>query len=199
MIAKIKRVGIYIGAFDPIHAGHLAFAQRALEEAHLDKIFFVPEPRPRHKQGVKALEHRTEMVRLAITDEIRFGLLSFDASRPSLLETWPRIQARFADAELCLLMGEDVFARLSHWPRVDNLITDVRFVVGCRPSRQDELNDHLKIIAETRGLGFTYEVFSLPEEHVSSLVARRALRRGERPEGLADAVWSYIQSQGLYS
>ncbi len=196
---KIKRVGIYAGAFDPVHDGHLAFARAAAAEAKLDKVFFVVEPRPRHKQGVKAASHRIAMVQLAIKDDPLFGVLILDDARPSILETWPHLQARFADAEVVVLMGDDVFKRLSHWPRVDGLVTGVRFAVGVREGKLKDLKDHLTVIAETRALGFQYNVFVAPLEHVSSVTLRRQLRSGTRPTGLANAVWRYIQTEGLYS
>ena len=67
------RVGIYPGAFDPVHKGHIAFALAAITAHQLDKVFFLPEPSPRHKQGVKALDHRVEMVRLATANDPRIG------------------------------------------------------------------------------------------------------------------------------
>ena len=43
------------GTFDPIHKGHLAIAQAALEDPrfHLDRIVFVPADVPPHKQKQK--------------------------------------------------------------------------------------------------------------------------------------------------
>ncbi len=139
------------------------------------------------------------MVQLAIKDDPKFGVLVLDDARPSILETWPHLEARFADAEVVVLMGDDVFKRLSQWPRVDGLVTGVRFVVGVREGKLRDLKDHLKVIAETRALGFQYNVFVAPLEHVSSVTLRRQLRAGKRPEGLTDAVWDYIKAERLYS
>ncbi|MCA9332160.1 adenylyltransferase/cytidyltransferase family protein, partial [Candidatus Saccharibacteria bacterium] len=52
----MKKVGIYAGSFDPIHKGHIALAEQAIQQCGQDKVFFMVEPRPRRKQGVKALE-----------------------------------------------------------------------------------------------------------------------------------------------
>lgn len=42
----MSRIGIYSGSFNPVHAGHIAFALQALESANLKTIYFLPERRP---------------------------------------------------------------------------------------------------------------------------------------------------------
>ena len=39
------RIGVFGGTFDPVHVGHLAIAQAALDTAALDRIIFVPARR----------------------------------------------------------------------------------------------------------------------------------------------------------
>ena len=36
------RIGVFGGSFDPVHAGHLALARRALDAVRLDRVLFVP-------------------------------------------------------------------------------------------------------------------------------------------------------------
>jgi cytidyltransferase-like protein len=61
-----SRIGIYSGTFDPVHAGHMAFALQAMQEAKLDRLYFLPERRPRYKQGVEHFAHRVAMLERAI-------------------------------------------------------------------------------------------------------------------------------------
>jgi nicotinate-nucleotide adenylyltransferase len=124
-----KRVGIYAGTFDPIHEGHLAFAKQALQTSTLDKIFFLVEPRPRRKQGVRALEHREAMVRLAVADNPCLGIIQLEHSNFTVEETLPKLQALFEGAELHFLMGEDVFAHLNAWPNVNELLASSSFII----------------------------------------------------------------------
>ncbi len=42
ILSKEKKIGIFGGSFDPFHAGHFLVAQAAMEEAWLDRVFFVP-------------------------------------------------------------------------------------------------------------------------------------------------------------
>lgn len=194
------KIGIYAGAFDPIHVGHVQFARHALAHTQLDRIYFLIEPCPRHKQGVKAFEHRAEMVRLAISSEPHMGLIVLDQARFTVHETWPVLQSRFAGAELAMLMGSDVFARLSHWPRVDELITDVRFVVGVRGGHDPEdFRQHIAMLEEAKQLRLRYTTFPSDVPGESSRHIRASLRRGVVPSGLDQTVAEYIQQHQLYS
>ena len=39
----MSRIGIMGGTFNPIHIGHLMLAEQALESAHLDQIWIIPD------------------------------------------------------------------------------------------------------------------------------------------------------------
>ena len=41
------RIGVFGGTFDPVHVGHLAIAQAALDTAGLERVIFVPARRER--------------------------------------------------------------------------------------------------------------------------------------------------------
>jgi nicotinic acid mononucleotide adenylyltransferase len=97
-------------------------------------------------------------------------------------------------------MGSDVFARLSHWPRVDDLITSAMFVVGVRDGGDNkDFHEHLAMIEKTRHLKLQYRTFPsvLPGE--SSTKIRQSLRHGKIPAGLDPLVSKYIQQHSLYS
>ena len=36
------RIGVFGGTFDPVHESHIQMGLDALEQCHLDKVFFVP-------------------------------------------------------------------------------------------------------------------------------------------------------------
>ncbi|MBI3337871.1 adenylyltransferase/cytidyltransferase family protein [Candidatus Saccharibacteria bacterium] len=120
-----SRIGIYSGTFDPVHDGHIAFANAALKQCNLDKIFFLVEPRPRRKQGVKAFEHRTEMVRLAIKNEHSLGSIVLNQQRFTPADTLPLLTERFKGADLYMLIGDDMLDHLAGWPHVECLLQSV--------------------------------------------------------------------------
>jgi nicotinate-nucleotide adenylyltransferase len=195
----MKRVGIFSGTFDPIHNGHLAFAHEALKKAQLDKIFFMVEPSPRRKQGVRALEHRIKMVQLALRNEPQFATIALDHAQFDAATTLPLLQARFKGAELYMLMGDDML--LTHfisWPHVDSLIASVYFLIGARMATAEVVAAHVKQIEKTKGLQFHYLIIQAKHTNVSSGSVRRSLRQGRLTPDIDPRVAVYIKQQQLY-
>lgn len=195
----MKKVGIYPGTFDPIHMGHLALAKEAIKQNKLDKLFFLVEPRPRRKQGVKALEHRNEMVRLALQDEPLMGSIQLNQQRFTATETLPVLVKRFKDAEIIMLMGDDLLAHFAEWSHVEMLIDQLRFSIGVRSSREAEIRQRLDIIQQTTGRRMRVTLFQAPLSRYSSRIIRHEIKKGNKPDGLPSRVRKYIDSERLYS
>lgn len=194
----MKKVGIFSGTFDPVHEGHISFALEALKVGRLDKVFFLVEPSPRRKQGVKAFQHRVNMVRLAIEDEPRLGLIILEQARFTVPETMPILKNRFKGAKLCLLLGEDVIYNLASWPHANKLIEDVHFIIGTRHSEKN-LHDHLQAIEQAKGKALNHSIFKTEQPKLSSTTVRALLRKGQKPKGVHPEVLAYIELNGLYS
>ena len=67
----IWRIGIYGGTFDPIHRGHLAAAQAAVQQLGLDLLLLIPASIPPHKalpEGGADAAQRLEMATLATAE-----------------------------------------------------------------------------------------------------------------------------------
>ena len=80
-----KRVGVFGGTFDPVHAGHLAVARQAASEVLLDQIIFIPAADPPHKTETAAsYKHRVAMLEAALgrdQDQFSISLLEAELSR----------------------------------------------------------------------------------------------------------------------
>lgn len=194
----MRRVGIFSGTFDPVHEGHLAFARQALTANQLDKIFFLVEPRPRRKQGVRAFEHRQKMVELAIKDEPALGSIVLEQARFTAQETLPILQARFKGAELFMLMGDDMLHHLGDWPHVDELLRGVGFIIGLRQDSPEAVTGRLQALEQARGLKLRYHIFQADHYDHSSSKIRQAYKNQRLPVGVPSKVAAYIKRQGLY-
>src|SRR3982751_4027627 len=111
-----SRIGIYAGTFDPVHAGHIAFALQAMERADLDSLCFLPERRARTKQGVEHFGHRVAMLRRATQPHPKFSVLELDDVSFTVERTLPALYKRFPQTQLIFLFGSDAVEQLPNWP-----------------------------------------------------------------------------------
>lgn len=63
-----KRVGIFMGTFDPPHYGHIEVALNAIKEAGLDRVILIPNFDAPHKPKATSSLHRLNMTWLAAQD-----------------------------------------------------------------------------------------------------------------------------------
>lgn len=192
----LKKIGIFAGTFDPVHNGHIAFATAAVGLG-LEKVMFLVEPRPRHKQGVRALEHRIAMVQLATSEQPRMGTIVLEQARFTVDETLPVLQKRFPGYKLVLLFGDDVIKHIAHWPHITDLVESTDLLIASRYSDNTQLKETMKTLEKTRNLKFQYKIIHMDEPAASSVI-RLGLKRSETVSGLPEVVQRYIRRHKLY-
>lgn len=195
----IHKIGIYIGAFDPIHTGHLDFAEDALKTHHLDRVYFLVEPTPRYRQGVKALDHRVNMAILGVAGNPQLGTI-VPKSKISLDNYIKLLQDRFSDYKLALIIPEDSLKRFFRLP---NLLTynfsNMDIIVGLRRQLPDEVNLRLRLLSETSGLKFKFSWFKTSTTQTNTSEIKKKLKLGIKPDEIPLSVYKYIVSQNLYT
>lgn len=192
-----KRIGLYSGTFDPVHAGHIGFALQAMEAGHLDALYFLPERRPRGKHGVEHFGHRVAMLQRALRPYHRMHVLELDDVSFSVERTWPRLKKRFGPhAELVLLVGSDVVASLGQWDNVEQLLVESELLIGLRAT------DSLQVIESSLAqLPVPPRATTIIESfaaEVSSGKVREALRSRRHVPGLLRSVERYSNRNWLY-
>ena len=193
---KSKRLGIYSGAFDPVHIGHITFALQAMRVANLDEIYFLPERRPRHKLGVEHFGHRVAMLRQAIKPHPKFHIIELTDISFSVEYTLPKLKTQFAGDQLVFLFGSDVIPTLGDWPKVDRLLKDAELVIGLR--QHTDLKRIKQQIEQLPIQSSAVSIISSYAPTISSGKVRSALRRGTRAEGMLTSVERYSNQNWLY-
>jgi nicotinate-nucleotide adenylyltransferase len=192
----LSRVGIYAGTFDPVHAGHITFALQALEAAGLDKVYFLPERRPRAKHNVEHFGHRVAMLNRAIKPYPEFEVLELVDVNFSVERTLPQLQRQFADDELIFLFGSDVITDLADWPNADRLLANSELVVGLRAQDDNQTLKDMISAWPTQPRAVTMFASWAPD--VSSGTVRAALRQRQPTSGLLKSVERYSDHHWLY-
>lgn len=193
--AKPLRIGIYSGTFNPVHAGHIAFALQSIEAAGLDRLYFLPERRPRHKKNVEHFGHRVAMLRQAVQPHPKLGVLEYDDVSFTVQRTLPRVLQQFRGHQLVFLMGSDVAAHAVEWPLVDRLFTRAEIVIGLREGADKQ--QLMQITAQWTPQPKTYLITSQAPT-VSSHKVREALGKRVHTSGLLHSVARYSNRHWLY-
>jgi nicotinate-nucleotide adenylyltransferase len=192
----MKRIGIYAGTFDPVHSGHITFALQAIKAADLDRVYFLPERRPRGKQGVEHFGHRVAMLSRAIKPHPKFGVLELVDVSFTVSRTLTYLENEFPAATLAFLVGSDLLATLPDWPHADKLLSRCELVIAARET--DDI-EKLKAIIDgwsVKPKAATLFVSYAPD--ISSSKIRAALMKRKHAKGLLKSVQRYSDKHWLY-
>ena len=121
------RIGVFGGAFNPPHLGHLVCAQEVLLQLELERVLFVPVGEAPHREidNDPGPEARLEMVELATAGDERFAVSRVEVDRegPSYTsDTLELLQGESPGDELFLILGGDQAAALPSWHEPEKVL-----------------------------------------------------------------------------
>ena len=197
-----ERIGVFGGTFDPPHIGHLILATEACEELRFDRLLWVLTPVPPHKldQSLTSLEHRLEMLELAISDEPNFVLSRIEIDRPGphyTVDSMRLLADEYPSADLTLLIGGDSLRDLPTWHRPADLVSACHEIGVIR--RPDDSVDLSAWERQVPGTQAKVRFVDAPLLDISSRAIRRRIRE-KLPFRyyLSPPVYDYILKNGLY-
>lgn len=137
-----QRIGLFGGTFDPVHLGHALVAQAAMEEARLDRLFFVPAARSPFKEALTPSSgaDRLRWLRLTLSGHSRYEVDTSEIERGGVsfaIETVKAYQTFFPGAQLYYLIGADHVEKLPLWREGQQLAESLHFLVVPRPGERE--------------------------------------------------------------
>ncbi len=207
------------GTFDPVHYGHLRFADAVRRALGLSQVRLIPAGDPPHRDVPAApAAARLAMLRLAVAEFP--GLVADDrelrrAGKSYTVATLTQLRHEFPKNPLLLLLGADAFRGLPSWHRWREIFDLAHLVVVERPGVDlaaslppplrpiwDERRVDDPRILLSRPAGAIY-VQPIAPIDVSATTIRKALAHGNIADGswrglLPPAVLAYIDLHHLY-
>jgi nicotinate-nucleotide adenylyltransferase len=176
--------GLYGGAFDPPHNGHVALAAGAKRAFAIPRLLVLVSENPGHKTTHSPAEVRLELARAAFPDD------------DFRLDPYPRtIELLRAEQfpEPLFVLGADEFCDFLSWREPDEILELAELAVGTRPGfRRERLDSVTERLRRPERVHF----FEIEPNRASST----AIRAGEPPDGLVPpAVAALIRQHHLYT
>ena len=112
------KIGLLLGSFDPIHAGHIYMATQALNNNFVDKVLFVPTYQNPWKSNSTDFDKRCFMVQLAIENvsNCYLSLIETKTTHPHYTSnTLKLLKKQYPNDELFLIVGVDTVLSIKDW------------------------------------------------------------------------------------
>ena len=198
------KIGIMGGTFDPIHRGHLMLGEYAFRQYGLDKIWFMPNGTPPHKDNSKIgskPEVRMQMVRLAIEGYEEFELQTYEITNQEVnysYKTMEHFNKIYPEAEFYFIIGADSLFAIERWVKPERLLKACVILAAYRDEKSTK--DMEEQISYLNGkYGSDIRLLNTPNVDISSSEIRNKIQRGETIQELVPkSVYQYIVENQLY-
>ncbi len=127
-----QKIGVFAGAFDPMHNGHIKFIDDSILKYNLDRVFILIEEKSKFKNIFAELAHRKKIIELSIKNKSKIETYKPRTPNFPISSTLPDIKIKFKDAKFYLLIGSDVREHIPKWPGASELLRDIELVVAER-------------------------------------------------------------------
>ncbi len=193
----MKRVMLYFGSFNPVHKGHIALAEYAVEQTLCDEVVLVVSPQSPYKAADELAPEmdRFEMAEIACAaskypEKIKPSVVEFLLPKPSYtIDTLRYLKENFgSDMQFSILMGSDQIARLDGWKEYEKILEYPVYVYPRRGEPAEGFEGRITLLADA------------PLQDFASTDVRDRIGRGEDTSAMLDeGVAAYIRRKGLWS
>ena len=205
----IKRLGIFGGAFDPVHKGHTQSLKFINDLKIVDEVYVIPNFASPHDKDIRSSgSHRLKMLEMAFNEFENIKINEFELNNKKKsysYETLNSFKQLFPDRHFSLIIGLDSLHSFTTWKNWEEILSLCSLLVLGRTLNK---NKKLDKALESR---ITLDIDDFFSEHgkifrlgndfinVSSSEIRKKIKNDESLKGLLDQnVQEYIQDMSLY-
>ena len=205
----IKRLGIFGGAFDPVHKGHTQSLKYISDLKIIDEIQVIPNYASPHNKEIQTDEkHRLKMLEIAFKELKNIKLNDIELKNKTKSYTYKTLKYLkdiYPEQHLSLIIGLDSLLSFTTWKNWENILSLCSLLVLER-----KLNDSLGLNKELESkISNNYDDFFsghgkiliLKNDliNISSTDVRHKIKNNENLTDLVDdQVLEYISKKSLY-
>ncbi len=178
------KTGIFGGAFDPIHLGHIRLAISAAREHHLDRLVLLPTGIPPHKTALSAKStDRVRLLRFAadrMNSELDIPVTVDEREVSGNVTNYTYVTLQgfhrdYPDDEFYFIMGGDSIEYFHNWVKPEVIASQAVLLAGRRKNVDESvINDLISEYAEL--FNADVRLVGSPETDISSTKLREMLK-----------------------
>lgn len=201
------KIGIYGGAFDPFHNGHLSMVKGAIASKKVDRVIVVPTGMPCFKstRKVTLAPYRYYMVKAALKDVPKCEVCDIEQvyGEPSYTVTTLRNlrEKKIVSEkdELFLMCGSDILFEFESWYKPDEILKQARLLCALRPGVDEgqarNQAAHIEEMFDTKVKFFEIDGVEVASSRLRSTTAGT---KWSEEENIPEEVRRFIKSHDLY-
>jgi nicotinate-nucleotide adenylyltransferase len=204
-MAKLKKIGVLGGAFNPPHFGHLKIAKFAQKKLKLDKLIFIPAGiPPLKKSNLAPAKDRLKMTSFLIEGNKNFEVSDYEIKKKKksyTIETISYLKRKFKNCQIFWIIGEDSLREIieEKWKGKLKVLDLANFVVFTRPNHKFRLKKLLKKFEKNKEIVLKKVILIKKRIPISATKIREKIKKGENVEKfLPKKVLDYIKEKKLY-
>lgn len=195
------KTGIFGGAFNPVHLGHIKLAENYLNHLGLGRIILIPTAIAPHKSSGEfaSPQDRFNMLSLATKGKSKFEISDIEFKREGksyTFDTLCELKELYPEDEFYLIMGSDQFLYFNKWYKSEEIS---KLATICTAARNDE--DYKRLVEfknENKYLENSvicdFDVFEISSSKLRKMIKNKS----SISEFVPEAVEEYIRENKLY-
>ena len=204
-------IGIFGGAFDPVHKGHVSSIIELKDKLDFSELKIIPCNIPAQKEKtVASSSERLQMLKLAFDEFDNINIDSFELDKKGISYTVDTLEAITKKSKsgqhLTLIMGLDAFINLTSWKNYERILELSSILILRRPNYvlkkkylaqfEREFTDDLEIFLNSKG---KIIFFTLTQLEISSTEIKKAIKNNKSCEDYLDKkVLEFINEKSIY-
>ena len=195
------KLGIFGGAFNPVHNGHINLAEKYIDLLDLDLLCVIPTGNPPHRtcRDFAPAQARFAMLKAAFSGNQKVLVSDLEFRRRGKSYTYDTVQIlkkEYPAAQLFLIVGEDQFLKFEAWYRYSDILANVTL---CTAAREENARKRLLDFSKSHFSGSRVYIADFEPVVVSSSEIRDKIKKNYDISGLVPTcVLDYIKEKGLY-
>lgn len=183
------KVVLFGGAFDPPHLGHQQVVQTILNQGLADQVWFVPTFKHAFDKNMSPVEHRIEMLKLALIPQTKIETAEIERKGESkTIDTLRQLSKDYSQHQFSWLIGSDNLNQFALWHDYQEILQEFKVYVYPRAGfEMSPLYAGMVPLANVK------------QVRISSSQVKKMVGAGQSIQGLVlEKVRQYILTNDLY-